>query len=55
MCSSFFPFFFYSFNSADEDDIDEDVGADGEAETEPISLASMLNAGDDYYGYDDAY
>ncbi|XP_055322354.1 transcription factor IIIB 90 kDa subunit [Sitodiplosis mosellana] len=41
--------------NADEDDIEEDVGPDAEAEAEPISLASMLNAGDDYYGYDDAY
>lgn len=39
--------------SVDEDEIDEDVGQD--AELEPVSLASMLNAGDDYYGYDDAY
>lgn len=38
---------------ADEDDIDEDVGQD--AEPEPVSLASMLNAGDDDYDYEEAY
>ncbi|XP_031620825.1 transcription factor IIIB 90 kDa subunit isoform X2 [Contarinia nasturtii] len=37
--------------NAEEDDIDEEIGQD----TEQISLASMLNAGDDYYGYDETY
>lgn len=39
--------------SVDEDDIDEDVGPD--IESEPVSLATMLNAGDDYDGYDETY
>lgn len=46
---------FFRFLSVDEDEIDEDGAQDTDAE--PVSLASMfsLNAGDDYYGYDEAY
>lgn len=39
--------------AVDEYEIEEDVGHD--AEPEPVSLATMLNAGDDYYGYDENY
>lgn len=39
--------------SVDEDDIDEDVGPDNEPE--PVSLATMLSAADDFDGYDEPY
>lgn len=39
--------------SVDEDDIDDDVGPDNEPE--PVSLATMLSAADEFDGYDEPY